>query len=321
MRHVGTVLAVAAVALAACNNGPSGVSGSGTIEATEVTVSARSQGQLLRVLVEEGDEVSAGDLLAVVDPTAAELALKQAERRVDVVQAQLDLLLAGARPEDLTQAETNLDQARQSLDLARKSYERINSLYQSGSVTTSELDRARTELEQSQSRVEAARAQLAKLQAFARPQEIRSARAQVGEAQAAVESQRARVADTRIEAPRDGTVTTRIREAGEYVTPGAPLLTIADLARVRLTIYVAEPDLSRIVLGDDAAVSIDGRPGESFTGRVTRIADEAEFTPKNVQTAEARAKLVYAVEISLENPQGVFKIGMPADAVILGREP
>ena len=304
-----------------CVESPQDVAGSGTIEATEVVVSARSQGELLQMFVEEGDIVAKGELLAIVDPSSIELELNQAERRVEVMQAQLGLLLAGAREEDLTLAETNLDQARQTFDLVEKSYARTKSSFESGGTATSEFDRSRTELDQARSRVRAAEAQLEKLQGLVRPQELRSARAQVAEAQAAAQRIRARLADARIVAPRGGTITIKIREAGEYVTPGTPLFTVADLSRVRLTIYVPELDLPKIVLGQDAAVYVDGRPDEVFKGRITHLAEEAEFTPKNVQTTKARAKLVYAMEISLDNPEGVFKIGMPAVARVNRPEP
>lgn len=132
-----------------------------------------------------------------------------------------------------------------------------------------------------------------------------------------MERLRRRLADTVVKAPRAGTVTTRAREAGEYVAPGTPLFTIADLSTVFLTIYVPEPSLGKIALGQEADVSVDGMPERSFRGQVTKIAEEAEFTPKNVQTQDARAQLVFAVDITIENSEGVFKIGMPADARIM----
>ena len=321
-RIKATWIAIAGILLfGSCVESPHGVAGSGTIEATEVVLSARSQGELLQVLVEEGDIVSKGQLLAMVDPGSIELELNQAELRSEVMQAQLELLLAGAREEDLQLAEASLDQARQSFELVEKTYTRIKSSYEGGGTSTSEFDKARTDLDQARSRVRAAEAQLEKLQGLVRPQELRSARAQVAEAQAAAQRVRARLTDTRIVAPRGGTITTKVREAGEYVTPGIPLFTIADLTRVRLTIYVPELDLPKIVLGQNAAVYVDGRPGQAFTGRITHVAEEAEFTPKNVQTTEARSKLVYAVEIGLDNPDGVFKIGMPAAAQVNPLEP
>jgi HlyD family secretion protein len=132
-----------------------------------------------------------------------------------------------------------------------------------------------------------------------------------------VERIRRRLSDTVITAPRSGTVTTRAREAGEYVAPGTAIFTIADLSTVFLTIYIPEPMLGNIAVGLDAEVTVDGMEERTFRGRVSRIAEEAEFTPKNVQTAEARAQLVYAVGITIDNSEEVFKIGMPADARIL----
>lgn len=303
--------------LMACGKPSTGVHGSGTVEATEVTVAARVQGELLSVEAEEGDRVEKNEVLAQIDREDLELQLRQAEQRLEATRAQLDLLLAGARREDLRQAEARLEQARQALDLARKSYERVERLYEGGSATPSELDRAETEFEQAQSRVTAAQAQVEKLESMARPEEVRAARARVAEAQTGVDRVRRQIAESVVRAPRAGTVTTRAREAGEFVAPGSALFTIADLSTVYLTIYVPEPSLSSISLGQEAEISVDGMEDRRFYGEVTRIAEEAEFTPKNVQTQEARAQLVFAVEITIDNEEGVFKIGMPADARIL----
>lgn len=303
--------------LVACGAPEGGVRGSGTVEATELTLSARVQGELLSVEVAEGDRVETGDLLGRIEREDLELQLRQAEHRLETARAQLDLLLAGARGEDVRQAQAQLEQAEQALELTRKSYERVQRLYDGGSTTESELDRAETEFEQARSRVASAQAQVEKLQSMARPDEVRASRARVGEAEAGVERVRRRLSDTVVRAPRAGTVTTRARESGEYVAPGTPLFTIADLSTVFLTIYVPEPSLGEIALGQEAEVSVDGMPERTFHGRVTTIAQEAEFTPKNVQTQDARAQLVFAVEITIDNPEGIFKIGMPADARIL----
>ena len=313
----GTVALAAALLLLGCDESENGVTGSGTIEAMEITISARSQGVLLSVDVKEGSSVEEGEILARVERDELELQLEQARQRLESAGAQRDLLIAGARREDLRQAEAQLNQVREALELARKSYERAQRLHEAGSTTSSELDRAEAEFEQARSRVTSAEAQLEKLESMARPEEIRVAQARVAEAQAGVERIRRRLADTVVEAPRGGTVTTRAREAGEYVAPGTPLFTIADLSTVFLTIYVPEPTLGDIVLGQEATVFVDGMGERTFSGRVTRIAEEAEFTPKNVQTEDARAQLVFAVEITIDNSDAVFKIGMPADARII----
>lgn len=303
--------------LIACGEAEIGVRGSGTVEATEITISARAQGELLSVEAEEGDVVEKEEVIAQIEREDLELQLQQGENRLEGARAQLDLLLAGARSEDLRQAQAQLEQAEQALELARKSYDRVRSLSEGGSATPSDLDRAETEFEQARSRVASAQAQVEKLQSIARPEEVRASRAKVAEAQAGVERIRRRLAETVVKAPRAGTVTTRAREAGEYVAPGTPLFTIADLETVYLTIYVPEPSLGEIALGQEAEVSVDGMPERTFRGRVTRIAEEAEFTPKNVQTQDARAQLVFAVEITIDNSEGIFKIGMPADARIV----
>lgn len=315
--RLGSVGLVSLLFLVACGEQELGVRGSGTVEATEVTVAARVQGELLSVEVDEGETVEKGAVLARIDREDLELQLRQAEQRLEGARAQLDLLLAGARSEDLRQAQAQLEQAQQALELARKSYERVRRLHEGGSATPSELDRAETEFEQARSRVSSAEAQVEKLESMARPEEVRAARARVAEAQAGVDRIRNRQAETVARAPRSGTVTTRAREAGEFVAPGAALFTIADLSTVYLTIYVPEPSLGAISLGQQAEISVDGMAERRFTGEITRISEKAEFTPKNVQTQDARAQLVFAVEIKIDNSEGIFKIGMPADARIL----
>jgi HlyD family secretion protein len=312
--------AAAFILLSSCGEQAPGVRGSGTVEATEITVASRSSGELLSVNTAEGSRVEKGEVLAVIDARDLELQLKQQKERLEQSRAQLDMLLSGARAEDLRQAEAQLEQARQALQLARKSYERVRSLHQGGSATASELDKAETEYEQARSRVASAEAQVAKMKSSARPEKLRQARARIAEAEAGVERLRTRLEETEVTAPRAGTVTTLAREEGEYVTPGTPLATIADLSEMYLTIFIPEPQLSAVSLGQEAKISVDGMPERSFSGRVTRIAEEAEFTPKNVQTQEARAQLVFAVEITVDNPGGVFKIGMPADARIITEE-
>jgi HlyD family secretion protein len=151
-------------------------------------------------------------------------------------------------------------------------------------------------------------------------------RKQMDDAQAAYDLAQARlalaekaVADCTVTAPIGGVVTTRIREEGEVVGAGDPLITISRLDEVWLSVYVPEPHLARIQLGQPARVRLDGAD-RLYDGRVTFISPEAEFTPKNVQTPDERAKLVYRVKITLPNPDGVFKPGMPADG-FLGAEP
>ncbi len=303
---------IALSVIIACDGRTEPTWGSGTIEAVTVTVSARSGGQITAVTVREGESISAGDIVAQIDTTAMEFELEQAERTVDLYDARLALILAGARDEDVRQAEAARDQAQQNLALAERSFQRVSSLFESGSATSSDLDAARTQYEVARAGAAAAEAALEKVAALARPEEIRAARAQLDAARVAVELVRNRIDEATVRSPISGTVLTRIHEAGEIVSPGTPLYRIADLRAMVLTVVVPGPSLAAVTLGMDVDVTIDS--GERFVGRVSRIADEAEFTPRNAQTPEARSQLVYAVEIELQNREGILKIGMPADA-------
>ena len=159
--------------------------------------------------------------------------------------------------------------------------------------------------------------------AGATPEELRTAESRIGQADAGVKAVQARLDQSVILAPqRTGadqtpgpwTVTTVALHSGEVASPGSPILDLADLGRVTLTVYVAEPDLGRVTLGQAAQVVVDSHPGRSFPGTVTQIADEAEYTPKNVETREQRVNTVYAIKIALDNPDRALKPGMPADA-------
>jgi HlyD family secretion protein len=143
---------------------------------------------------------------------------------------------------------------------------------------------------------------------------------QRGQAQAQLAEQQSHVVDFSVKSPIDGRVLTRTVERGERVEPGTPLFTLVDLDRLYVKIYVPEPSIGKVALGQEARVYVDAYPGRAFPARVSRVSQEAEFTPKNVETREERVKLVFAVEVALaENPGGVLKPGMPADATIRWR--
>ncbi|MEX2443476.1 MAG: efflux RND transporter periplasmic adaptor subunit [Alkalispirochaeta sp.] len=311
------LVAGASLVLASCSAEDStAIRGSGTIEATEVTVSAQTAGELLELNVRRGDTVERGTVLARVDPVDLEFQLSQARYRLEAAQAERDGLLAGAREEDIRGAEAGLTEARAAMTLAERTLERVRNLHAAGSTTDSELDRVETQYSQARARVDAAEAQLQRLESLVRPEERRRAQAVVSEAETAVARAERQLAHAVISAPRDGTVTVVVREAGEIVSPGTPVVVVADLSTVYLTIYVSERRLGEVKLGAEATVRVDGMPDTRFAGSVSRIAEQAEFTPRNVQTEDARAQLVYAVEIVLDNSDGVFKIGMPATATI-----
>lgn len=165
-----------------------------------------------------------------------------------------------------------------------------------------------------QQAVAVAQAELDDLLAGATEEEIGVARAQLAFAQAKADAYRAQLATYTLVSPLDGVVVEQLLHTGEVAAAGAPILTLADLSQLTLTVYVPAPDLSRIVAGQAVAVTVDSFPGQTFRGVVRRVATEAEYTPRNVSTRDERANLVFAVEVWLPNPDLTLKPGMPADA-------
>jgi len=286
---------------------------SGHFEATEVRVASKMGGRLVSLPFWEGDRVKGGEVVARLDTTDPEHDLARTRAELDAASARLGLLLAGTRTEDIQRAEAELGRAEADLAGATLDLNRLEGLADRGTATLKARDDARTRRAMLERVVAANRAEVAKLKAGPRPQEIEQARAQRAGAEATVATIEQHIADATVVAPRDGVVTSRATEPGEVLPPGALLYVLTDIDHPWLNVYVDEPSLSRVHLGDPVRVKVDGR-SEHFSGKVTYVSQVAEFTPKNVQTPEERAKLVFRVKVGLANPEGIFKPGMPGDA-------
>jgi HlyD family secretion protein len=307
------ILVVTLVSGCSQENAPAGIHASGHIEATEVRLAAKIGGRLLEAPLEEGDSVSAGDIVARFETIDAEHRLAQARATVAAADAQLRLLVAGSRAEDLRRAEDRLAQARAELESANRDLDRLRGLAERGTATEKSRDDAATRQEVAERAVDAATARLDKLVAGPRRQEIEAARAQRAAAEASMAAVEQQIADATVIAPSAGVITARVAEPGEILHAGAPIAVLTDIERPWLTVWIDEPNLSRVKLNDTAAVGVDGSD-RVFEGTVSFVSPVAEFTPKNVQTPDERAKLVFRVKIRLDNQHGVFKPGMPADA-------
>jgi membrane fusion protein YbhG len=316
---LAAAVTIAAILLPSCRGRKEGgaIIASGTIEAVEVSVAAKTTGQVEKVLIEEGSRVQVGDELAVVDSGSLAIQLRQAEAGVDLARSQLELLLKGARTEDIRQTEEAAKQTEANLFLAGEDLKRIRNLYEKESATAKMKEDAEARYQVAQAQREAAQQALLKVRKLSRPEEVRAAEARLAQAEAGRDLLKKTIADATTISPVSGIVTHKAVEAGEFVGPGTPLLTIADLDKVRLNIYVTEVELGRVRLGQQAEIRIDSHPDRSLSGTVIFISPEAEFTPKNVQTREERVKLVYRVKIEIPNPEGILKPGMPADAAIM----
>jgi HlyD family secretion protein len=317
--RVGAAATAALILLLSCRGQKEGgpIRASGTIEAVEVSVAAKTSGQVKKVLIEEGSRVQVGDVLAVIDSDSLAIQLRQAEAGVELARSQLDLLLKGARIEDVRQTEEAAKQAESNLFVAGEDLKRIRSLFEKESATAKMKQDAEARYQVALAQHEAAQQALLKVRKLSRPEEVRAAQARLAQAEAGRDLLVKTISDATIVSPVSGMVTHKVVEPGEFVGPGVPLLTIADLDDVRLNIYVTEVELGRVRLGQRAEIRIDSHPDRSLGGTVIFISPEAEFTPKNVQTKEERVKLVYRVKVEIPNPESILKPGMPADALIM----
>lgn len=278
------------VAMVACGGGDE-PDAYGNFEANEVEVSAQTGGQLQIFTPVEGAVLAAGAVVGFVDTT--QLALERAQ-----LAAQ-----AAASNARVIEADRQIGVLTVQRDLARRAYERTRRLHEQRAATTQQLEQAEREYRVFDAQIAAATATR------------QSVVQQASSGTARVEQLRDLIAKSRIVNPVRGTVLTTLVRAGEIVQVGQPLYRIANLDTLTLRAYVTAPQLSAVRLGLRVAVNVDGGDGEYRTlpGTITWIASQAEFTPTPIQTRDERADLVYAVKVSVLNPGGILKIGMPAD--------
>lgn len=300
---------------------------SGHVEATEVHVASEVAGRIVELRADEGTRVNAGDVVARLDQRDTELQIQRARAEREAADAQLRLLQAGARPEDVRQAEAQVDAAQAETGAAEAEVQaanmdlaRFEALLKANAGSEKQRDDARARVEVGQERVRAAservraaREAVVRLRAGARREELDAARARVAAAQAQIAVLEKALADANVIAPVAGIVTEKLADQGELAMPRMPILVVTDLDNAWANLFVPEPLVPRVKLGQPATVFTDaGGPG--IAGKVTYVSPRAEFTPRNVQTADERSRLVYRIKVSVDNREGVLKPGMPVDA-------
>ena len=288
----------------------------GTIEALQVDVSARITARIVERTVKEGEPVERGQRLVRLADEEPAADVRRAEAALGAAQAQLADLEAGARREEIEQARAALRSATVAREWAERELGRVRQLFAKELLAFQEVDRASNAFDAAQANEASAREKVALLEAGPRPDAVAAARSQVAAARAALALARARLVETRLDSPLTGIVLRKSLEVGETATPGVPILTLMDPDDLWLRAYVSETDLGRVRLGQGATLTVDAYPSRTFSGVVSEIASEAEFTPKNVQTKKERVNLVYRMKIAVRNTGGVLKPGMPADARI-----
>ncbi|MFQ6618519.1 MAG: HlyD family secretion protein [Fidelibacterota bacterium] len=281
------------MAVYSCSEGPDNyISGSGNFEATETRVSSKMNGQILELKVDEGEYVSKEDTIAIIDTEKLIIQRKRAEAGFE----ELNLARLTARE--------MVKQASEKYNNLKKQYERIRNLYEKHSATEKQLEDVETQLRVAESQLKSANLNISTLDAK---------RVQL---EAEIELLNSSIDDGIIRSPIPGVVLEKYVNVGEIVTMGQPLVKVGDLQNMWIRVYIVESDLGRVKLNSPAVIKIDSYPDREFNGRVVWISSKAEFTPKNVETKEARVDLVYAVKVAVPNPEGIFKIGMPSDVII-----
>ncbi|WP_188747468.1 HlyD family secretion protein [Marinobacterium zhoushanense] len=266
--------------------------GSGHIEGTEIRVSSETIGRVLENRMQEGRPVTTGDLLLRLDDS--ELKIRQA-----LAEAELTAIRDGI---DALQAELSI--WRHHTRTATSDYERFRELSQSGTATPQQLGQAEDRLKEAEGQVKVLQAKLTESDArlLAAQQSLRL-----------VKLEREK---TEITAPADGVLLVKGIETGELATPQTAVAVLVDLSRLKLKLYIVEQQIGKIRLGNQARVRINAFPSRYFLGKVVRIDQRAQFTPRDIHLPEERARMVFGVELALDNPDGLLKPGMPADAWI-----
>jgi HlyD family secretion protein len=332
----------AAIALAGCQapEPSNAVRVSGHVEATEIQIAPDVGGRLLELRPAEGDRVAVGDLVARLDARDVELQIVRARAERVAADAQVRFLLKGARPEAVRQARAQTDAAAAdtagaAADAAGAAAElaagetdlaRFEALLAANAGSQKQRDDARARVDvarervraaqervqAARERVQAAREAVANLEAGATREEVDAARALVSAADAQIAILEKARADATVVSAAAGIVTARLAETGEIVAPRMPLVVVTDLDHAWANLFVPEPLVPRIMLGQPVTVLTDA--GDRVSGKVAFISPQAEFTPRSVQTSDERAKLVYRIKVSVDNRAGTLKVGMPVDA-------
>ncbi len=356
------------------------IEASGTIETTEVDVSFQVAGRVQELLVQEGDRVTRGQVIARLDAQPLREALERSRAQLDsakvLLAQQRDTLViarktlgeqeraarasleaaralrdqakTGPRVQEVAEAEAALSTAEALLAKSALDLDRARELVKKNVYSQAALDAAEASFRSAQGQRDAAQQRLNMLKEGTRKEQIDSAEAQLRQAQASYDLAAANLlqiqirekditaAETKLQdaqaayniakisfdyaqltAPVAGWILLKNIEAGEVVNVGTPVFTLGDIADLWMNVYVGEREVGRLRLGDPVTIRVDAYPKETFSGKVIFISQEAEFTPKNIQTKDERTKLVYRVKVAIRNLDQKLKPGMPADAELV----
>ncbi len=320
--------------LKAARQRPAG--GNGVIEGKEVDISTRLPGRIVAVKAVEGERVKVGQVLVELDCREPEAVLAAARAQLELAQqqaaaasAQVDAAMNAARASKAAVTASGAQERSVAANrhAAVRQEARVKQLKGEGGATEVQLDKISATVEDLGQRIKALRAQsaaakgkaaAARAQARAVAEQAKGALAMIKAAKAGVERALVAAGECRIKSPLSGVVVVRAHEPGEVVLPGSRVLTVIQLETVEACFYLPNRELAAATPGKAVSIAADAYPGRKFKGRILTVAAESEFTPRNVQTREDRDRLVYKVKVSIPNPKGELRPGMPVDVTIDG---
>ena len=288
----------------------------GNVDIREVQLSVNASEHIAEILVEEGDRVTKGQLLARVHTELLEAQLEEARAMLQAQQQTVARLKAGSRKEEIARARAQYAAAKHEAKMARDSANRLQKLLPKKQASEDDVESARARADAAKAKAEAALQSLKLVIAGPRAEDIAIAEAQLKAREAQVKLAEQRLLDASLFAPADGVIRNRILDPGDMVSPQTPILTLALVDPVWVRAYVPETALGKIATGFTADIFTDSFPDKRYQGWIGYISPTAEFTPKNVQTPELRTRLVYSIRVYACNPQNELRLGMPVTVSI-----
>ncbi len=287
----------------------------GTVDLRQVELPFKDSERVAAVLVQEGDRVKKGQVLARLETARLEPKLAEAEAAVEATHHVIDKLRNGTRPEEIAQARANVEANKAAVAQARQQADRLNTLSKRSegrAVSSQDLDNAQAALQVAQAKLVVAEKTLDLALAGPRKEDIATAEARLKASEAQVASLRQMLVDSELRSPVDGVVRTRIVEPGEIAFPQKPVVSLAVMDPKWVRAYVSEVYLGKLRLGMPVTVTVDSFPDRPFEAWIGFISPVAEFTPKSVQTEDLRTSLVYEVRVFVKDPSDHLRLGMPA---------
>src|SRR5215467_7725180 len=298
----------------------------GNVDLRQVQLSFNNSERIAAVLVQEGDRVRKGQLVARLDTSRLEPQVAQAEAQAAAQRQVVTRLHNGSRREEIAQARANVESARASVVKAKSNYERLKSAAEISAgraVRQQDVDDAKAALDVAQAQLAVNEKALDLAVIGPRKEDIAQNEAQLRGNEAQLALLRQQLVDAQLIAPVDAVVRTRILEPGDMASPQKPVFSLAITDPKWIRAYVSEPDLGKVHSGMTASVMVDSFPKRRFEGWVGFVSPVAEFTPKTVQTEELRTSLVYEVRVFVKDPSDELRLGMPATVYLnldLGRD-